>query len=65
MLVSITNAAKELGVSTEHVRRAIRAGRWPCYRLGPKAIRIDLDEIKRIERLDSGWIPKVRDKRSL
>ena len=51
MLVNIPQAAKELGVSIEHIRRQIRAGRWPFYRLGPKATRIDVDEIRALGRL--------------
>ena len=52
MLVGITQAAHELGVSTEHIRRMVRAGKWPVYRLGRKATRLDVDEIKRLGRLD-------------
>jgi len=51
MLVSITVASKELGLSTEHIRRMIKEGKWPVYHLGPKATRIDLDEIKKLGRL--------------
>ncbi len=50
MLVSVTQGAKELGISVEHIRRQIRAGRWPYYKLGPKATRIDPDEIKALGR---------------
>jgi excisionase family DNA binding protein len=50
MLVSVTQGAKELGVSVEHIRRQIRAGRWPYYKLGPKATRIDPDEIRELGR---------------
>ena len=46
MLVKISEAAKELDVCSEHVRRMIRAGLWPAYKLGSKTIRVDLDEIK-------------------
>ena len=46
MLVGITEAARQLGVSTEHIRRMVRAGKWPVYRLGPKTARIDIEEIK-------------------
>ena len=53
MLASISQAAKELSVSTEHLRRMIRAGSWPVYKLGPKATRIDVDEIKKLMRVDS------------
>ena len=48
MLLSISQGARELGVSIEHARRQIRAGRWPFYKLGPKATRIDIDEIRKL-----------------
>ena len=51
MLVTVTQAAKELSVSVEHVRRQIRAGLWPFYKLGAKGTRIDLEEIKSLGRL--------------
>lgn len=50
MLVSVKKAAEELGVSSEHIRRMIRAGRWPCYRLGSKCTRIDPGEIRALGR---------------
>jgi len=50
-LVSISQAAKQLGCCAEHVRRMIRAGKWPAYRLGPKATRIDVDEVRALGRL--------------
>ncbi len=51
MLVSIAAASKELGLSTQYIRRMVKLGTWPVYRLGPKATRLDLDEIKRLGRL--------------
>jgi hypothetical protein len=51
MLVNVSQAARELGVCTEHIRRQIRAGNWPIYRLGPKAIRLDLEEIRKLGRV--------------
>lgn len=57
MLMSITNAAKELGVSTMHIRRMIRFGGWPVYCMGPKATRIDVEEIRTLARL-SGVVKK-------
>ncbi len=51
MLATISAGARELGCSPEHIRRMIRMGRWPYYRLGPKAIRIDPEEIKGLGRL--------------
>lgn len=56
MLVRIAEAARQLGVSAEHIRHMIRVGKWPVYKLGPKATRLDLEEIKNLGRLiaDSG-----------
>lgn len=51
MLLNVSQAAKELGVCAETVRRNIRAGRWPFYLLGPKTTRIDPDEIRALGRL--------------
>jgi excisionase family DNA binding protein len=49
--MSVTSAAKELGVSTEHIRRMIRSGKWPVYQLGPKATRVDPEEIRALGKL--------------
>ncbi len=51
MLLSLTAAARELGCSVEHARRMIRSGRWPAYKIGPRAVRIDPEEIKALGRL--------------
>ena len=51
MLVGITQASKELGISPEHIRRMIRANRWPYYRLGKRGIRVDVGEIRNLGRL--------------
>jgi len=50
-LVSIQEAARALGVSPDTVRRRIKGGHWPYYPLGPKAIRLDVEEIKSLGRL--------------
>ena len=50
-LQSISQGSKELGCSTEHARRQIRAGRWPAYKLGPKALRIDPEEIRALGKM--------------
>lgn len=50
MLLTIEETAEELKVSDRHVRRMISLHRWPHYRLGPKTIRLDLQEI-----LATGW----------
>ena len=51
MLARISAAATELGCSTDHIRRMIKNGRWPWYRLGLKAIRVDPEEIKALGRV--------------
>jgi len=51
MLVSITTAARELGLSNEHLRRLVNSGKFPSYKLGPRATRVDLDEIRALGRL--------------
>jgi|MudIll2142460700_1097286.scaffolds.fasta_scaffold2019211_1 excisionase family DNA binding protein len=50
-LLSIREASKQLGVSTEHIRRMIKAGKWPAIELGPRATRVDPEEIIRLGRL--------------
>ena len=51
MLKSVTQSARELGVSVEHIRRMIREGRWPYYKLSKKGTRLDVEEIKALGRL--------------
>jgi excisionase family DNA binding protein len=51
MLSRITEAAKELDCSKELIRKMIKSGKWPSYRIGEKAIRVDVEEIKELGRL--------------
>jgi excisionase family DNA binding protein len=51
MLATISAAARELGCSPDHVRRMIRGGWYPYYRIGPKAIRVDPEELRNLGRL--------------
>lgn len=44
-LVSIAVAAEHLAVSPNTVRRRIADGTLQGYRMGPKMIRVDLDEL--------------------
>lgn len=53
MLMSINQVARELGLSGAHVRKMVKQGLWPSYSLGKKAIRLDLEEIRRLARLIS------------
>jgi excisionase family DNA binding protein len=50
MLISIQEAAKALNVSDRHVRRMIAEGKYPFYRIGNRAVRLDLEEIKSTSR---------------
>lgn len=45
-LVSTGAAAAELGVSDKTIRRYIEAGRLPAYKVGPRNIRVDLDDVR-------------------
>ena len=51
MIVSISRGSKIFGVCTKTIYHKIRTGVWPSYKLGPKALRIDVGEIKRLTRL--------------
>ncbi len=50
MLVSIQEAAQALKVSDRHIRRMIAEGKYPFYRVGNRAVRLDLEEIKTASR---------------
>ena len=60
-LCNIKKAAEQLGVSERHMRRMIAEGRWPFYRLGRGAIRLDIDEIKKLGRLAAEGTREVED----
>ena len=44
-MIDVTEAAKRLGVSKLTIRHYINDGRLTGYRLGPKLIRLDADEV--------------------
>ena len=44
-LDSMNNAADYAGVCTKTIRRWIADGRLTAYRVGPRLIRVDLDEL--------------------
>jgi len=50
-LVSIPQAARELGCTPEHIRRKIKAGQWPHYKFGGKMLRVDTEELREMARL--------------
>ncbi|MGV9745801.1 helix-turn-helix transcriptional regulator [Rhodococcus zopfii] len=43
--VTVAEAAEHYGLSVKTVRRYIADGRIPAHRLGPKLVRLDLDEV--------------------
>lgn len=44
-IVTIREAAKALKVSDRHIRRMMILRKFPFYRIGSRAVRLDLDEI--------------------
>ena len=44
-LISIPEAAKHYSVCTKTLRRYISDGRITAYRIGPRMLRVDLDEV--------------------
>lgn len=49
-LVSISRAAEEVDLSDKTVRRYIASGRLRGYRVGPRLIKVDLEELDRLVR---------------
>ena len=49
-LASIPVAAEQYGISDKTLRRYIAAGRVNGYRLGPRLLRVDLDELESLLR---------------
>ncbi len=48
-MASVPKSAKALELSPATVRSRIEAGIWPCYQLGRRSIRLDLDEIRKLD----------------
>lgn len=57
ILVTMEEAAALLGVSSDTVRRRIRAGALKAYRLGPRMLRLRKTEV---ERAAQGNVVRVR-----
>jgi excisionase family DNA binding protein len=53
---SVGDAAARVGVSTKTVRRWIASGQLPGYRMGPRLLRVDPDDVDRMLTL----IPSAR-----
>jgi excisionase family DNA binding protein len=54
--VSVTEAAASQGVSPKTIRNWITTGHLTGYRVGPKLIRIDLDELDALARPIGGAV---------
>ncbi|MBY6679933.1 excisionase family DNA-binding protein [Rhodococcus sp. BP-316] len=52
-LVSITEAAAYLNTSTATVSRRLADGTLTRHRIGPRTVRVDLDEVDRVFGLSS------------
>jgi excisionase family DNA binding protein len=50
-LITIREATQIFRCSKAFVYRQIRLGRWPYLRTGPRSLRLDLAEIRRLSRL--------------
>ncbi len=58
MFTTIKEATKELRVSERFLRQLIRDGRIPSYRLSPRTLRVDLQEVRNYMRLVAEDWPK-------
>jgi excisionase family DNA binding protein len=47
--VDLVRAAEYLGVSIQSVRRRIAEGRLPAHRIGPRAIRVYIDDLEALK----------------
>ena len=54
-MVTVVEAATELGLHPNTIRNYIRAGRISITRLGPRLIRIDRSELYKIAGGDPEW----------
>lgn len=51
---SLTEAAQYVGCGPRTIRRYVAAGKLPRYQLGPRLIRVDLNELDALLRSGSG-----------
>jgi excisionase family DNA binding protein len=55
--VDLVRAAEYLGVSVQSVRRRIKEGLLPAFRVGPRAIRIYVDDLEALKQPIGGAVP--------
>lgn len=58
MFTRIADAAKALSISERFIRQLIAEKRIPFYRLSPRTLRVDLDEVRNYMRLIAEDWPK-------
>lgn len=58
--LSISDAARHLGVSRDTVRDWIKAGKLPVYEFGPRTVRVKIEELEAV-----GRAPKAVDVRAI
>lgn len=61
MFTRIAVAARELGVSERFLRQLIAQNRIPFYRLSPRTLRVDLNELRDNMKLIAEGRPKVTE----
>ncbi len=61
MMIPIAQAAKELSLSQRFLRQLIAENRIPFYRLSPRTLRVDLDELRDYMRLIAEGKPTPDD----
>jgi excisionase family DNA binding protein len=59
MMIPISRAAKKLSVSQRFLRQLIAENRIPFYRLSPRTLRVDLNELRDYMRLIAEGKPDV------
>lgn len=64
MLVHVKDVVRDFKISERHIRKLIAEGRIPFYKLSPKVIRLDPEELKNYMRLIAEGKPKSKGKGS-
>ena len=61
MLVDLKDATREFRISTRYAKKLVSTGRWPAFQLGPRIIRVDPDQIKKLTAINGGQLkcPKL------
>jgi excisionase family DNA binding protein len=60
-MITAKEAAEELQISEQFLRRLVAQGRGPFYRLSPRTLRFDLNELRDYMKLIAEGRPKVTE----